>query len=361
MTKTKKKTIILNIIFYLSLALIYGVVVFAIIVKANGGVISIGGTRSDVILTDSMSVKNEHHLDFLEGTTQIQPFDIVVSSNIDDNTELKVKDCVLFKNPDLGNATVCHRIVNINEEGIKFSINNCSKEVFDNKELTSLDPMSGSISVSSLDLGAIQIVAYSSQEYSSYYQLFFGPNEIPLNVQTIKEKDGVYRHLLTYSRSEKVPYSVTVRPSNLGEQYIESIMYTSFAKGDLHYNSSELVVDENNGYKKLFCPYYLYETRGDKSSTADGMFKRESLLTKVNVVIPKLGYFIHFIQSIPGIITFIGLGLILTIASFFWTKDDKKGGKSGENTTELQEETVPKQEDIVEDTNSLDKEDNTPK
>lgn len=342
----KTKKIISNIAFYLALVIIYGFAIFAIITKFSGGSIFIGNTRMDVVLTDSMSVKNEHHLDFLEGTTQIQPFDIVVSEKINENTKLEVKDCVLFKNPNLGNKTVVHRIINITENGIEFKVNNFLKEKINDLDAFSfISPTSGSVTLSVLDFTNVNIVSYSYSS-TSYISLMVGPNVETVNVQTELIKDGLYKHQTSFSRISSAPNKTSIVSGTDAKEYITDISYTSKSKGTYTFNASELNNEATNNYRKLFGPYYLYEIRADKSSTADGIYEREALISRVHTVVPKLGHVIHFIQSIPGLITLIGLALIITLASFFWTKNAKK--KLVEETTSNTSEVVEEVKEVEE-------------
>lgn len=319
-----KKKIISNIVFYTVLALIYLIAAFSVITKFTGGTVYIANTRMDVVLTDSMSVRNENHADFLADTTQIQAFDIVISDKINENTELKVKDCVLFKNPNYYNETVVHRIVNITEEGTAFKVINCDKRTFNNEELIYLDYINGEISMAAIDYSKIEIVSYSSEIAPVFYVISEGPNPVDTKVTSTLVKEGVYKNVITYERDSRAPRKTFISPGTDKDQYIASITYTSDTNGEYKFTASELVVDTNHSYSKLFNPYYLYEIRADKSNSADGIFERDALISKVTAVVPKLGHVIHFIQSIPGLITLIGLAIIISLASFFWTKSSKK-------------------------------------
>lgn len=319
----KKKRIIGNIVFYVVLAFIYTIAIVTVITKFNGGTMYIFNHRADVVLTDSMSERNPNHADFLEGTTQIQPFDITVAEKVNNNTELNVKDCALFINPSVGKLVV-HRIVNISQKGVEFKITNCAKERFNDMDVVRLDYMRGGIDMAVLDYTKISLEAYTTEEYSTYFNFFQAKNSIPTEVQTTKISDSVYKHIISYERTSSSPYRTSIRCANDELQYIASVTYTSKSKGELVFNASELVVDKDNSYTKLYDPYFLYEMRGDKSPTSDGYFKREQLLAKVNFTIPKLGRVVHFLQSIPGIIMLVGLSIVITVASFFWSNESKK-------------------------------------
>ena len=351
----KKKKIISNIAFILALVLIYGFALFAIITRFTGGALYLGKNRVDVILTDSMSTKDEHHLDFLEGTYQIQPFDMVVSERIDENTALKVKDVVMFKNPNMGNKLVVHRIINITEEGIEFGVNNYISLDFDYSEaatklkeavpnvaaLSFISPTAGVVQMATLDYTAVKVVGYSLSS-TSYIDIYSGPNKLTdTTVETDYIASGVYRHTVSYTRTSSAPNKLYIRSGTDQKEFISSVTYTSKSKGNYVFNASELPKEAVNNYSKLFDPYYLYEIRADKSATADGIYERSALIAKTNIVIPKLGWVVHFIQSIPGLITLIGLALIITLASFFWTKNEKTKKAVAASSTEVVEDTSP--------------------
>lgn len=341
--KPKTKKIILNIAFYLALVSIYSVTIFSLINRFNNETIYLGNTRVDIVLTDSMSERNEKHADFLEGTTQIQPFDMVVSKKINEDTELNVKDCVLFKNPKLNNRLVVHRIINITHEGIPFEITKCEKTTFDDIEVTKLID-DGMIKMSSYNITDVKIEAYSPKEYSQYFVFYLGKNSYPTQVETTKINEGVYKHIITFSRESSVPFSTTIAPGTDEPLYVSNITYTSKTKGDIEYKTQDLVVSEEGSYNTLFADYYMYETRGDKGTTADGSFERSELIAKVNHVIPKLGHVVHFLQSLPGMIMLMGLTIIITFASYLMANSGKKERKKVTENGEIIENIEEKKE-----------------
>lgn len=331
----KAKRIIANIAFYLVLAIIYGFAIFAVATKFTNGTIYLFNSRTDVVLTDSMSVRNENHAEYLSDTTQIQPFDMVVSQKITDDTELKEKDCVLFRSPNYHNELVVHRIVHVYEEGIQFKINNANKTTFVKEDVFTLAKVDGEVVMGTLDYKSISITAYSSSLSSSYLVLSEGKNVVDTNVETTVIQENVYKHVITYSRSSTAPYKTFISNGTDQPVYISSIAYRSDSVGELTFNASELKLDESNNYKKLFNAYYLYEIRADKSNSSDGVFERDKLVSKVTNVIPKLGHFVHFIQSLPGIIMLVGLTILITVTSFFWNKNVNKPSKPKESATPI--------------------------
>ena len=340
---SKTKRIFANIAFYLVLAIIYSFAIFAVVTKFTNGTIYLFNSRTDVVLTDSMSVRNENHAEYLSDTKQIQPFDMVVSQKITDETELKEKDCVLFYNPNYHNELVVHRIVHVYEEGIQFKVNNATKTSFNKEDVFTLAKVEGEVVMGTLDYKSISITAYSSSLSSSYLVLSEGKNVVETNVETTTISDNVYKHVISYSRSSTAPYKTFISNGTDQPVYISSITYESDSVGELTFSASELKLDESNNYKKLFNAYYLYEIRADKSNSSDGIFERDKLVAKVTNVIPKLGHFVHFIQSLPGIIMLVGLTILITISSFFWNKNVNKSSEPKEITDSKEENSSTKQ------------------
>ncbi len=108
--KIKIKDIISNIVIWGVLL----IVAIQLVNKFTGHTPYFFGYRHDVVLTDSMSEVNNHHVDFLKGhDDQLQPFDYIISKKINDKTELNVYDIVVFNHPLFGETV--HRIVDIKE------------------------------------------------------------------------------------------------------------------------------------------------------------------------------------------------------------------------------------------------------
>ena len=116
-TKNKKKVKVVNIILNAICVLIFVFAAYELILKFTNNSIYLFGVRSDVVLTNSMSYKNEDPRiqSFLEGhDDQLQRGDLVFSTKVKKDTELKVYDIVLFINKDNNKLTI-HRIVEIKD------------------------------------------------------------------------------------------------------------------------------------------------------------------------------------------------------------------------------------------------------
>lgn len=112
---SKKKVKVVNIILNVICVLIFTFAAYELILKFTNNSIYLFGVRSDVVLTNSMSFKNEDPRVqlFLEGhDDQLQRGDLVYSTKVKKDTELNVYDIVLFINKDNNKLTI-HRIVDI--------------------------------------------------------------------------------------------------------------------------------------------------------------------------------------------------------------------------------------------------------
>ena len=338
---SRTKKIFANIAFYLVLAIIYSFAIFAVVTKFTNGTIYLFNSRTDVVLTDSMSVRNENHAEYLSDTTQIQPFDMVVSQKITDETELKEKDCVLFHSPNYHNELVVHRIVHVYEEGIQFKVTDATKTTFNNEDVFKLNTAESEVMMGTLDYSKISITAYTSSISTSYLVLSQGKNPVETVVETTSISEGIYQHTISYSRTSTAPFKTFITKGSDIDVYISSIAYEAESTGTLTFNASELNLDESNNYKKLFNAYYLYEIRADKSNSSDGIFERDKLVAKVTNVIPKMGHVVHFIQSLPGIIMLVGLTILITVASFFWNKNVNQKPQLEENKEDKSKDAEP--------------------
>ncbi|MCR4879666.1 MAG: hypothetical protein K5906_01755 [Bacilli bacterium] len=317
----KRKKIIKNIIFYTLLAIIYSIAIFGVVNKFTGGVIYLGNSRLDVVLTDSMSQRNKKYSDFLSNTNQIQTYDMVKSTKINDETELKIKDVVLFNNKAL-NKTVVHRIVDIHEKGNAFKIDLATKSTFYNHDVIRLG-LNGLISLYALDFTSVSIQSYSLSSENPHFTVKVG-SETLASTYSSESMGEYYSHSVTFQRDNYQPVDSTIYSPGDYDDYISSITYHSNSGNDVVFNASEFEANESGGYEHLYNKYYLYEIRADKASSSDGTFKRSELIAKVDYIIPKLGYAIKFITSIPGIIMIVGVGIIMVVTSYLLDKNKKK-------------------------------------
>lgn len=347
MAVKSKKKLATNILFYSVAIFLYAYIAYELACKFTGNQVYLFGNRYDVVLTDSMSEKNENHLDFLEGTSQIQAFDLVGSSKITDDTELKVKDIVLFTNPDLNNKTDMHRIVNIIEKGDQVNFLNVNLKDYDNKKGIEFIDYGSCISTSSLNIKKFSITFLSDKPYNSNFLLNVGTSYVEATTYTSQIlESGIYEHKMIYERSTTYPVKLVVRSANISfTSILTNLDIECDADRYVNVKATDYIPTEEKSNSKLYNVYYLYETRGDKAKDSDGIFERSALISKVHTVIPKLGYVVRFLTSIPGMILIIGLALIITIFAYLYNKPEKpKKVKEGETAEIIENADKNKEE-----------------
>lgn len=344
---SKKKKLVTNIIFYTLIVLIYGFVIFQLIVKFNGGVVYLFDTRFDVVLTDSMSKKNENHLDFLDGTSQIQVYDVVSSKKINDNTELNLKDVVLFKNPDLQGRTVMHRIAEITQKYDTLKINTAVEYTFNGVKTISLTTYGSSIYLSDQSLKSIEVEFVSNILSESYFSFNIGGSYVDGELTTTKI-DNYYQHKLVALTNTKAAIPTRIVPTILDDAYITKVTYTTNTDRTFDFGAADYIKPEAEIFEAKVNVIDFYKLRGDKAKDFDAggkEFERSELISKVDNVIPKLGYIVRFLNSIPGMILLIGLAIIITVTSYFYNRIPKK--VIDNTTTEIVAEDVNDPQDTI--------------
>ena len=300
--------------------------------------------RFDVVLTDSMSKKNEAYEEFLKDTEQIQAFDFVVSEKINDNTKLDVFDVVIFNNPDIG--TDMHRIVDTETLGDVFELNNLQEEkIGDLATFKYVSPTSSISSEKAYIYTDFEVIAYTQNEFDrNEYYFNVGPNSIDPTVTSSLESNGYYKNVITYHRDSVSPAKFSITKKNYSyNTYFESIKLSGGRNEILINNDIVKAADEDNKY--MFNINERYLIRGDKANTDDGWYERADLQAKVVKVIPKLGYPVRFLSSPWGTIMILGLCLI-TIA--YWLLFEKKkpepveeGANPDQDLDEPEDESKP--------------------
>ncbi len=113
----KKKVKVSSILIYSVCVFLFLFAAYGIVIKLTRNSIYLFGVRSDAVLTESMSYKNDDPVvqEFLTGhDDQLQKGDLVYSEKVTSDTELNVYDIVIFKSHDTGLETI-HRIVDIKD------------------------------------------------------------------------------------------------------------------------------------------------------------------------------------------------------------------------------------------------------
>lgn len=280
-------------------------------------------SRADVVLTDSMSVKNEKYKDFLKDTKQIQAFDFVVSEKISARTKLKVFDVVIFDNPDIG--IDMHRIVGIDYVGDTFHFNNLSEEkIGDLDTFKFISPSSSVVLDGTYVFTDFKAITYTKEAYAEdEYYFNIGLSSITPTVTSTLETNGYYKNVISYHRDSSSPstFSITKRSYDFKSSF-SSIELTGGHSSVLI--NSKAIKDAVDG-TYLFNINERYLIRGDKANTDDGWHERKRLKSKVTLVVPKMGYVMRFLSTPYGSLMIIGLMFIPILYWFFFDKKKKEG------------------------------------
>ena len=325
MTKSKK-SIVLSVISYVLIGTVFTLSLIGIITKFNKGTIYLFNTRADVVLSGSMSVKNEYHLDFLKGhDDQYQKFDLVFSSKVTTDDEINVYDVVLYNNPILG--TTMHRIVNKTLYSTEsYYLNQPTFADFEGQKAIQLMEWTSGITTSAISYDAFEVVLYSKLDNVDNYTFSDGFIEYEKTVTTTKEGD-YYKHQIKASglstRARMFVFNHKAEFDYSTDYLISVSLDTN--RGYRIVTSDNFVKVDDNKYEYVAHKSYLYEIRGDAVKDSDGTgFKIEDIYSKVNFRIPAAGYFIRFITSIWGTILLLGTGFIIIGANFIIERDKKK-------------------------------------
>lgn len=298
------------------------------IAKFQGAQFTILGNRYDVVLTNSMSEKNEKYKDFLEGhDDQFKAFDLAVSTRIEKPEDLKVYDVIIYNDRYVG--TNMHRIVGIQENGH-------DEVLFDKCEVTTLGEQKGieltdidsQVSTSSLSFQECEMVVYSElpgeeQRYN------FGSIHGIVN-PTIKVENFGNGKKITYSikKESTAPEKMLISHSQIFDYSKERILSINIKASSGEINVIPDDLKPVNG--TLGCIYnvdYRFEIRGDKADTSDGFYSFNEIQSKVVRNIPGMGYLIRFLNSIWGGIMFLLLGFLIILFQVISDHMDKKAMK----------------------------------
>lgn len=331
MSKSDKKIgskKVFDIISWIFIALLFILSLSLVLIRNAKGTIYLFNSRYDVVLTKSMSYKNESHLDFLEGhDNQIQPFDVVQSEKVNSSTELNIYDIVLFNNPYVG--TDMHRIVNKEKDGSD-DIYIFKGEYLQDNNLLLPDVDSyfytNFMSYSTMEM----VVECSSPQYNDFYNFNFNSKSYK-PIVTITNDGDKYIHKYVLDNDTTMPGITTIahkKEFDYSDHIIKSIKFNSYY-GTFEINNNQLV-DYERENTKLFRTNitYTYEIRGDAAKDSDGWYKIDQIYSRVTNVIPKVGYAIRYLSSPYGIIMLTGTAFIIIIVSFLIEKSEKKDKES---------------------------------
>lgn len=317
-----KKGKIIDIVSWVIVLLLFGTSLFLLLTRKSDGTMQMFGSRYDVVLRTSMASRNPEHAEFLKGTTQIQKMDVVRSKLANSKTVLNVYDVVVFKDPKIG--TNMHRIVDKKVD--------TQDEVYLQESIISedgsilLSTHNAAIYTNSFWFTSASFEIYSdSDTFSDGY--YFAINNFVSTYDVTSKKVGTkYCYTVTVNNPYKYPSSLTVVHSKVFTYDSEQFRKISFKakNGNIKLTGKSFIEIEPGLYQKISNIRYTYKIRGDAAKTEDGWFYIEDIISKVDKVLPRAGYAVRYLSSIPGIIMLVGIGLIIVATDFFLDRLDKK-------------------------------------
>lgn len=313
-SKTKK---IFDILIFVGVFVFFLLALTCAILKFSGTTFKIFKTSYDVVLTDSMSVKNEKYADFLEGhDDQYQPMDVVKAKKVTSADQLHVYDVVIYNDPIIGRNM--HRIVGIKEDG-------CDGIVYKKASKTSIGSYSG-VSMVEID-SAIETdqLSFDEAEFTVFTTNLNDQNRYNFNALSTDINPQIFIEevpegaILTYKvkRDTTAPGAFHIAHKYSHIDYSKDLIISlkiNSSYGFINSVSDDLSVSESNLVGK-YNERFLYEIRGDKFKVSDGYFPLKDIEAKAVKRIPKLGYFFRFMESLHGAIMFILLGFLFLATS----------------------------------------------
>lgn len=336
MNKVVRRT--LNIVAYIFIGLLFLLSIVGIVVKANNGTLYLFNVRGDIVLSDSMSTKNEKYEEFLEGyDNQLHKMDIIFSEKVGKDTELNVYDVVLFDNPGIG--TTVHRIVGkqvIDQDVLSFR--NARIGEFNGNSVIYMPELSSIFETSKLRYTEVELTLLSKSEYDNRFR--FGPRsaELSEDVQST-QIDDYYKHTIKLTKSSSLPTTFSFTYGDHCDDY-DAFVFSSIKinaeSGNVDISAGSFAELEGNQLNYITNLVYEYEIRGDAAADSDGKFTIDNIYSRATFTIPKLGIFVRYVTSIYGIILFIGIGGIMLASSIILDRANKKEKKT--ETKESDEE-----------------------
>ena len=200
---------------------------------------------------------------------------------------------------------------------------------FDEIKGIKLIDYSSQIMSSPLDVKSTTITFISDKVYNSNFLMQIGTvYEEPTSHSSLELRSGLYEHKMTFLRDSYRPVKLAIHSAITDiDAYITKWEIDCDTTNDINVTVDDYIPTPEKSNSKLFNIYYLYEIRGDKAKTSDGIFTSDVLISKVTGVAPKLGYVVRFLTSIPGIIFIIGLALISTLGGYFLNRNKNNKNK----------------------------------
>lgn len=336
--KKKRKDLIINIILYVISGILILLTTLGIIVRlSNAGALYVFGNRFDIVLTGSMSAKNPEYADFLKDcNNQIQPFDLVISKKVSSEKELDVFDIVLFQNPGIG--VDMHRIVGKKLiSSNRLTATNSYYKKIGNYEGICLQDYTSAIVSNSISPDKVTFTTFSTEvtEDSHFnFTILTDSLEVEMSKQYVSE-GVITTYYITRKGTTPGAFAIThAKEYDFSNEIVTNCTITLKDGGDSLNLDKENLTSVGDNLVSSFNQKYEYEIRGDLSNTSDGTFKFESIITKVNVAIPKLGYLFSYLSSIWGIIMFVSIGVLIIVYDIISSRVKKKEEAKLANETE---------------------------
>lgn len=343
--KIKSKSLkILDILSFVGIFVFFICSLICAISRLNGAKFTIFGSRYDVVLTDSMSVKNENHVEFLENDEQIQAFDLVKSIKINNPDEIKEHDVVIFKDRKIG--TNMHRIVKVEEDSTEIvTFKESAVKKIGDYEGFELSLNESDIFTNEISYEHLELVTYSLLEDNNHFN--FNAMKTDFEPEISSVQDGIGK-LTTYkiTRNSTAPCKTHISHKleyDFSKEIIVSLKIDS-VQGEINCDSTSLTANGSD-LTKHFNSSYKYEIRGDKANNSDGWYRFDEIESKVVKNIPKLGYFIRFLGSLWGGIMFLLLGILLLVFNILMSYFDKKEKLASANSAPVGEQPIDKETD----------------
>ena len=354
--ENKKKTIkkVLDVASYVAVFLFFIMALVSCILKFSGVKFNVFGSRYDVVLTDSMSSKNEKYKAFLEGhDDQFDAFDVVKSEKVENQSDIKLYDVVLYDDPKIG--LNMHRIVNIVEDGKDIiSARSSTIKTIGNYTGISFNDITSRFKSEFMQFDEIEMTVLSLEDGDGNLFDFncSGTNLSPVITKT--NENGSFIFTYKVINTEKAPGYMYITYKNIHNYDNDLIINLKVnassglidAKAsDFTQSGDELVGEFNHSFR--------FETRGDKADTSDGMISFSKIEGRVVKRIPKLGYFLRFMESIWGSIMFILLGFLILgsaiLRDYLDKKEAMKTANEAPNVEDIKDpvETAEKQKEVV--------------
>lgn len=342
-TKQKSKKV-WDVVSFTAVFLFFICSLICLIARLNGARFDLFGNRYDVVLTDSMSFKNEEHLDFLENdNNQFNAFDLAISKPLPAPDQIKEHDVVIYTDRYIG--TNMHRVVEINE-------NYCERVDFSKSTVTKYNDISGvmltnvssNIVTNDIKFQTLTLTTYSTLENVDNFNFFAMVELFEPEITRVPVNDIYGGYITTYKIVRNTTAPGVLKISHKSVYQYEKEIITSLKinslNGTINVDPSSLLRDEEsqNLYKKYNCDF-SYKTRGDAAKNDDGWYRYSELQAIVVGNAPKMGYPIRFLGSIWGGIMFALLGFLILAFDIIATRMDKKEAISNGRDISKVEET----------------------